>query len=316
MIDQFGRSITYMRLSVTEQCNLRCRYCTPADSPPPRCEKLLTPDELLRIAEAGIALGVRKIRITGGEPLIRPDIVEICRAVAALPGLQELCLTTNGLLLPKYASALREAGVTRVNLSLDTLDAEKYRSITRAGRLSDALDGLHAALHAGFDKVKINTVLIGGFNNDEIRPLAALTQQHPVDVRFIELMPTLPEGGFGPEAYIPCNRVLEQLPEAVPVPEDGGVARLYRLPDAQGRIGLIAPLSRHFCAECSRIRVTADGKIKPCLHSAEEIPVKGLPQAEITERLIQAILHKPHSHNGLSAAQPSRAGRGMNRIGG
>ena len=317
MIDTYGRQITYLRLSVTELCNLRCRYCMPEDGVcKKRHEEMLTQEEMIMAIRAAAALGIRKLRITGGEPLVKSNIVELCRAAAAVDGIEEICLTTNGTLLPKLAAPLREAGVRRLNISLDTLDAEKFHYITRIGTLGDALAGIEAALAAGFEKVKINSVLIGGFNDDEIPMLAALTKQYPVDVRFIELMPMYDSGDFGPEAFIPYTVVTDRLPELCPLPADGGVARLYRLPDAKGNIGLISPISAHFCADCNRIRITADGKIKPCLHSSDEISLKGLDENGMLERLRSAILSKPKWHGELSYSERSHAARNMNQIGG
>ena len=317
MIDRLGRNITYLRISVTELCNLRCRYCMPAGGIcKKRHEDMLTEDELIQAVEAAASLGITKLRITGGEPLIKKNIVSICRRAASVPGIEELCLTTNGLLLPELAAPLREAGVRRINLSLDTLDPKKYADITRGGSLEQALAGLQAALDAGFDKIKLNAVLIGGFNDDEIPQLAELTRRLPVDMRFIELMPMYDGGDFGPEAFMPVSRVLEQLPEALPEPPDGGVAKLWRLPGAQGRIGLISPLSDHFCGRCNRLRLTADGRLKPCLHGPEELSVKGLGPEEMTQRLRQAIWDKPAWHGELSPTRRSQAGRNMNQIGG
>jgi len=317
MIDQYGRSITYLRISVTELCNLRCRYCMPAEGV---CKKshadMLTEEELVQAVEAAASLGITKLRITGGEPLVKRNIVSICRRAAAVPGISEICLTTNGLLLPELAKPLRDAGVSRLNLSLDTLNPERYAYITRGGSLEDFRKGFHAAMDAGFEKIKINAVLVGGFNEDEIRPLAELTKAYPVDMRFIELMPMYDNQEFGPQSYIPYTRVLEALPEAVPVPKDGSVARLYRLPEAKGNIGLISPVSAHFCGDCNRIRLTADGKVKPCLHSAVEYPLKGLSREGMREQLEQAILSKPRWHGALDAEHLSGAGRSMNQIGG
>ena len=260
MTDHLGRNITYLRISVTDKCNLRCRYCMPAEG---ICKKshadMLTEEELITAVEAAASLGITKVRITGGEPLVKKNIVSICRNVAAVEGIQEVCLTTNGVLLPQYAKPLKEAGVKRLNLSLDTLQPDKYTYITRIGTMDTFRAGLDAAFEAGFEKLKINSVLIGGFNDDEIEALANLTMEHPVDMRFIELMPIQNHDEFGQEAYVPYSRVLEKLPEAMPLPGDGGVAKLYRLPGAKGNIGLISPISAHFCGECNRIRLTADG---------------------------------------------------------
>lgn len=317
MVDQFGRNITYLRISVTELCNLRCRYCMPEEGV---CKKshfdMLTEDEMIQAVEAAASLGITKLRITGGEPLVKKNIVSICRRAAAVEGIQEVCLTTNGVLLPELAGQLRAAGVKRLNLSLDTLDPEKYAYITRIGKLETALKGLETALAAGFEKIKINAVLIGGFNDDEIVPLAELTRKYPVDMRFIEMMPMYDSGDFDSSAFIPYTKVLECLPEAIPTAQDGGVAKLYRLPGAQGNIGLISPVSAHFCGECNRIRLTADGRVKPCLHSADEYSLKGLDFDGMRSQLEKAIWHKPAWHGDLDAAHRSRSGRNMNQIGG
>ena len=317
MLDSFGREITYLRLSVTELCDLRCRYCMPEDGVcKKRHEEMLTQEEMLSAIRAAASLGIQKLRLTGGEPLVKPNIVSLCEGAAQTPGIREICLTTNGLLLPRLAKDLRAAGVNRLNISLDTLDPEKYHYITRRGSLEDALKGIEAALAAGFEKIKLNTVLIGGFNDGEIRGLAELTKQYPVDLRFIELMPMYDSGDFGPEAFIPYTVVTDRLPELSPIPADGGVAKLYRLPDALGNIGLISPVSAHFCTECNRIRITADGKIKPCLHSSDEISIKGMDYDGMLETLRSAILSKPRWHGELSYSERSRANRNMNQIGG
>ena len=317
MIDSFNRNITYLRLSVTELCNLLCRYCMPEEGVcKKRHEDMLTQEEMLLAARVCASLGIRKIRITGGEPLVKPNILPLCREIAAINGIEEICLTTNATLLAPMAQQLKQAGIDRLNISLDTLDEAKYRMITRGGELTAAIDGIKAALDAGFQKIKINTVLIGGFNIDEISSLADLTKQYPVDVRFIELMPMVDNRDFGPEAYVPNTVVLEELPELEPLPHDGSVARLYRLPGALGKIGLISPVSAHFCAECNRIRITADGKVKPCLHSSDEISIKGLDEDGMREKIKSAILEKPQWHGELSYYEKSRAGRSMNQIGG
>ena len=317
MTDSYGRQITYLRLSVTELCDLRCRYCMPEEGVCKRGhDEMLTEDEMIAAVRAAGSLGVRKVRVTGGEPLTKPNILSICRRVAAVPGIAEVDITTNALRLPDLAKPLREAGVKRVNISLDTLNAERYAFITRRGRLADAWAGIEAALSAGFDKVKLNCVLIGGFNDDEIPALAELTRRYPLDVRFIELMPMPGDTLFGEAAYIPASRVLEALPEAAACENHDGVARLYRLPKAQGDIGLISPLSNHFCGECNRLRLTADGYVKPCLHSAEELSVKGLDENGMREVFLRAIACKPQQHGALSAHDPSHSARTMNRIGG
>ena len=315
MRDRFGRTISYLRVSVTERCNLRCRYCMPAEGMS-NCPEEMSREELLSAMRVAAELGVSKLRITGGEPLVRSDIVELCAGASAIEGIRELCITTNATLLPALAKPLREAGVQRVNISLDTLNAEKYAAISRCGSLDMAWKGLEAALEAGFEKIKLNTVLIGGFNDDEIPALAELTRRYPVDLRFIELMPMVESPEFGPEAFIPCATVLEKLPEARAVEQDGGVAKLYRLPGAQGNLGLISPVSAHFCAACNRLRLTADGKLKPCLHSSVEYAIRGLDEEGMRAQFEAAILGKPQWHGVLSATEHSKAGRSMNRIGG
>ena len=317
MIDRLGRNITYLRISVTDKCNLRCRYCMPEDGV---CKKdhtdMLTEDEFIDAVKAAAELGITKVRITGGEPLVKKNIVSICRRTAEVTGIREVCLTTNGVLLPQLAKPLKEAGVKRLNLSLDTLKPEKYAYITRIGSLDAFRAGLDAAFEAGFEKIKINSVLIGGFNDDEIEDMARLTMEYPVDMRFIELMPMYDSGDFGIDAYVPYSRVLEKLPEAVPVPQDGGVAKLYRLPGAKGNIGLISPVNAHFCGECNRLRLTADGKLKPCLHAADEYSIKGLSAQDMKKVMAEAIWNKPAWHGDLDAVNRSKAGRNMNEIGG
>ena len=316
MLDKFGREITYLRLSVTDLCNLRCRYCMPEEGVPKKDHAaMLTEDEMILAVEAAASLGIRKLRITGGEPLVKKNILSICLRAARVPGIREVCMTTNGLRLPELAVPLREAGVRRLNISLDTLDPDKYSRITRCGVLSDALAGIHAALEAGFEKIKLNAVLIGGFNDDEIEELTRLTLRYPLDMRFIELMP-MGENGFGKEAYLPYTEVLRRLPELEPLSGEGGAAKLYRLPGAKGNVGLISPVSAHFCSGCNRLRLTADGKLKPCLHSSAEYPIKGLDKAGMTAVMKEAILGKPEWHGLLDYANRSQSARSMNRIGG
>ena len=316
MLDKFGREITYLRLSVTDLCNLRCCYCMPEEGVQKKDHAaMLTEDEMILAVEAAASLGITKLRITGGEPLVKKNILSICRRAARVPGIREVCMTTNGLRLPELAVPLREAGVRRLNISLDTLDPDKYSRITRCGVLSDALAGIHAALEAGFEKIKLNAVLIGGFNDDEIEELTRLTLRYPLDMRFIELMP-MGENGFGKEAYLPYTEVLRRLPELEPLSGEGGAAKLYRLPGAKGNVGLISPVSAHFCSGCNRLRLTADGKLKPCLHSSAEYPIKGLDKAGMAAVMREAILGKPEWHGLLDYANRSQSARSMNRIGG
>ena len=314
MRDRFEREITYLRVSITDLCNLRCRYCMPEGVCQKRHEDILSFEEIVEIVSAAAELGVRKVRITGGEPLVRRGCVDLVRMVAAIPGIGEVDMTTNGVLLARDAAALKAAGLKRVNISLDSLDPEKYKNITGGGDLKAAIDGIKAAFDAGLTPVKINTVLIGGFNDDEIPAFVELTRRYPVELRFIELMPM--GGQFGKEAYVSGSRVLEMVPALKPIPQDGGVAQLYRLPDGKGRVGLISPLSRHFCGTCNRLRLTSEGNLKPCLHSDQEILVRGKHGQELLDTLKEAILNKPRMHGTLDADHLSQAGRAMHTIGG
>lgn len=317
MIDNYGRTIDYLRISVTELCNLRCRYCMPEDGIAKRPhEEMLTFEEIVSAAEAAVSLSIRKIRITGGEPLVKRGIIGLCSSISAIDGVEELCMTTNGTLLPQYAEQLKEAGVDRLNISLDTLDPDKFSYITRTGSLRDALDGIDAAFSAGFEKTKINTVLMGGFNDDEIADFAALTKDRPVEVRFIELMPIGGGIGFDKARFISCEEVLKKVPELEPLGFSDGVASIYRLPGAAGRVGLIRPVSCEFCDRCNKIRLTADGMLKPCLHSDTEISIRGRSRDEMAEIMKEAILGKPEMRSTLDADNPSHAGRDMNMIGG
>lgn len=315
MKDQKGRNITYMRISVTDKCNLRCTYCMPEEGMPPLCHSdIMTVEETIQAASAGAALGISKIRITGGEPLVRKGIVDLCRGIAAIPGIEEICITTNGTLLPTYAKALREAGVNRLNISLDTLNPQKYTQITRIGELHEALEGIHAARDAGFSDLKINVVLMAGFNDDEIPAFVEMTRNEKLDVRFIELMPI--GSGAEMDAYVSCDRVLEAVPALKPIGKTDGVAELYQLPGGIGRVGLIRAISCKFCNQCNKIRLTADGKLKPCLHSEVELSIKGLDQEQMKEAIAKAIQIKPADSGNLDHQHPSCAGRSMHQIGG
>lgn len=318
MKDRYGREINYLRISLTDLCNLRCVYCMPAEGVNKLCHRdILSIEEIAEIAAAAVELGITKIRLTGGEPLVRRGILDLVRRLHALPGLEELALTTNGLLLPEMAAALKEAGLTRVNISLDTLNPDTYRRLTRIGELEQALAGIRAAQDAGLGPIKLNAVLVGGVNDMEIPELVAMTRDAPVELRFIELMPIGDAEVFGPEAYLPVDTVLQRIPELQPLPSDhGGVARLYTLPGARGRVGLISPVSCSFCSRCNRIRLTADGYLKPCLHSGKELPLRGLHGEALREAIRAAVNAKPEAHAELSATERSDAGRNMNEIGG
>ncbi len=317
MKDQFEREISYLRVSVTDRCNLRCQYCMPAEGVCKLArEDVLSYEEILEIVSAAAELGITKVRVTGGEPLVRPGVPELCARIGALRGIREVSVTTNGVLLERYAQKLKEAGVRRVNVSLDTMNPEKYRTITGGGELSMVLAGVRAAAEAGLRPLKLNAVLIGGFNDDEIEAFVELTRDQDIQLRFIELMPLGPGAAFGPEAYLPGDTVLARVPELEPEAEDGGVARLYRLPGGKGKVGLIAPVNRHFCSTCNRLRLTSEGHLKPCLHSAQEVPLRGLHGAALREAVAEAIRQKPAAHGDLTLGHASEAGRAMNTIGG
>ena len=315
MIDRYGRNIHYLRLSVTDLCNLRCTYCMPQNGVIKKShDDILRVEEIEEIVRAAAELGVDKVRITGGEPLIRNGIVEICRRVRAVPQIKALGLTTNGVLLYGMARPLREAGVDRVNISLDTLREDRYSAITRGGEIKDVLRGMEAARREGLLPIKLNVVLIGGFNDDEIADFVDLTRNEEIEVRFIELMPIGQSAGWDACRFVSCQKVLDRVPQLAPQPGPAGVASLYRLPGARGTVGLIRPLSRHFCAACNRIRVTADGKLKPCLHSDREISLKGAAGAQLRRLISQGILEKPMRHHLTDAA--SECMRNMNQVGG
>jgi len=316
MLDQFGRVIDYLRISVTDRCDFRCRYCMPEEGVPKRShEEMLTLEEIAEIADAAVACGIRKIRLTGGEPLVRKGIGTLCRRLKDNPGLRELTLTTNGSLLAEKAGALKEAGVDRLNISLDTLREDRFRAITRCGDLARTLRGIEAAEAAGFRGTKINTVLIGGFNDDEIPDLAGLTRHRDLSVRFIELMPIGEARRMPHSAFLSAETVPERVPDLKRLGTDG-VAELWQLPGAVGTVGLIRPLSHSFCGSCSRIRLTADGMLKPCLHSDLEIPLRGLHDEALRAAILDGISRKPAQHHILRDGASETEKRFMSEIGG
>lgn len=317
MLDAYNRTIDYLRVSVTELCNLRCRYCMPEEGVQKKDhQQMMHAEEMIQAVQAAAKLGIKKIRITGGEPLVKRGIVHLCEEIAGIPGIEEVCMTTNGILLPQYAKDLKAAGVSRLNISIDTLDPDKFNYITRVGQLEDVMAGIQAAEDAGFENTKLNVVLAGGFNDDEIEDFVNMTKDKPYEVRFIELMPIGGGIGFDKSQFLSCETVLERVPELESMDMEDGVAKLYQLPGAAGRVGLIRPISCEFCEGCNKIRLTADGIIKPCLHSDQEISLKGLDAAEMEATLRKAILEKPERRDEMNAESPSKAGRDMNQIGG
>jgi len=279
-----------------------------------RHEDILSVEEIAEITRAATACGITKVRVTGGEPLVRRGIVEICEKIVQTDGINEVCLTTNAILLPQFAKDLRTAGVNRLNISLDSLDPVTYHEITRVDSLSNALAGIDVAMNAGFDAIKINAVLMGGVNDTEILDLLELTRKGKVNVRLIELMPIGECADWAKSRFVSAQSVLQLVPELREVGTDG-VSKLYMLPDGIGSVGLISPKSSHFCPTCNRIRITCDGILKPCLHSKEEINLRGLHGKELEQVISNAIYNKPHKHE-LDTEEVSAAARNMNAIGG
>lgn len=330
LIDPYGRKISYLRLSVTERCNLSCIYCR---SHPLECGKelgkeLLTLENCLNIGQAAAELGITKIRLTGGEPLLRPDILKIISGLAAVPGLKDLSLTTNGIFLDSMAFDLAAAGLKRVNISLDSLDETNFRQITNGGKLRSTLEGIEKSLQAGLVPVKINVVLLKGINDHEIERFIAMTAEQDLCVRFIEYMPMQGTKKWN-DLFLPLEKVTEAAARFAPLETVAGEhdhargpARYFRLQGAVGKIGLITPLSCHFCDSCNRLRVTADGKIKPCLFSAEELDLcPCLDSADKIKEQFRASLKirtDPHAvaRNPLGRFEQFRGQRFMNQIGG
>jgi len=292
LVDTYNRVINYLRLSVTDRCNLNCFYCGAAPgqcvAEPSRQE--LTVEDYRQVCEVAVALGIDRIRLTGGEPLLRTDIVQIIDAIAGINGIKDISLTTNGMLLEEMASALAAAGLKRVNISLDSLSEENFRQITRGGRLAGTLKGIERALRAGLVPVKLNVVLLKGINDHEIEQFIRLTFNQDLHVRFIEYMPAGGQQEKWAEHFLAITRVMEIACSVAPLQkvegEHGvGPAQYYTLKGAVGKIGLISPLSRHFCACCNRLRVTADGKFKPCLFLEDEVDLR--PALGNREKLIE-----------------------------
>lgn len=308
MKDRFGREIDYLRISVTGRCNFHCAYCGAGETGGAE----LTAEQFAVFARAFRRAGIRKIRLTGGEPLIRDDIAQIAAAVREAGQPDYLAATTNGVLLAEKAAALKEAGVQGVNISLDTLDGDCFRQMTGADALPAVLRGLETALSLGFERVKINAVLMRGVNDGGAEKLVELARKYPLDVRFIELMPA--EGGGSRERMISSGELLRRFPELERVPGGDGTAEHYSAPGFRGRVGLISPVSRKFCNQCSRIRLLADGRVKPCL--GQELTYDLAPYLNDEERLYRevgkVIENKPAGHhfeNGASIAP-------MNTVGG
>ncbi|WP_353096983.1 GTP 3',8-cyclase MoaA [Tissierella praeacuta] len=318
MKDSFGREINYLRISLTDRCNLRCKYCMPEKGVSKFShEEMLTLEEVYEITKSFVELGVNKIRFTGGEPLVRKGIIDLISKVSKLDGVKDLAMTTNGLLLKEYAKELKEAGLKRVNISLDTMDEKKYGLITRGGKLKNVLEGIEEAKNVGLTPIKINTVLIGGFNDNEIDSFVELTEKEEIDLRFIELMPIGEAAGWAKEKFISNDIILEKVKELIPIPREdkSSPAVYYKLLKGKGKIGIINPISCKFCANCNRVRLTSKGQLKLCLHSNREIDIREALKngQDIKKLIIDSISQKEESHHLEDGKYISR---NMNQIGG
>lgn len=327
MKDHFGRTIEYLRLSVTDRCNLRCRYCMPEEGVADIAHgAVLRYEEMLRVAAAACRLGIRKIRVTGGEPLVRRGIDDFIAQLTALPGKPEVVLTTNGLLLAEHAEALHKAGLSRVNVSLDTLKPERFLELTRRPGLEQVLSGIRAAEQAGLLPIKINMIPFRAFNADEIVDFARLTLEHPWDVRFIEFMPISGDLDYVSGDGLPMPEIKERLHsighlEILPSQQgSSGPAQMYRLPQAKGRIGLIPSVSGHFCADCNRLRMMADGRVRGCLFDNHETDLKSVLRGDSDDKALEELLlmvacAKPEKHR-INAKDFLSPNRRMHGIGG
>ncbi len=322
--DSFQRPINYLRISVTDRCNLRCIYCMPAEGVDLMSHNdILSYEEIFTVAKAAAELGINKVRLTGGEPLVRAGLPELVRLLAGIDTIDDISLTTNGTLLTHHAAELKEAGLRRVNISLDTLKPDRFQRITRSGNLEDTLQGIEATRTAGLNPVKINAVVMAGINDDEIPDFAARTLSDGWHVRFIEHMPVNgDESGVSRLVSVrEMKHRLDPLGKMEPYKVDvgNGPARYFRLPDATGTIGFITPITEHFCYHCNRLRLTADGKLRPCLLSEDEIDLReslrrGAPVAELKNLIEEAIARKPLGHK-LDEGGKHR-GRPFSQVGG
>lgn len=320
MIDNYGRDINYLRISVTDLCNLKCKYCMPEQGVNKKTHNQILRLEMIeKICQAAVKLGINKIRLTGGEPLVRRGIIELITHIAKLKsqGLKDLALTTNGVFLKDHADALKKAGLTRVNVSIDSLDQRKYETITRCGKIEDVLAGIKAAKEAKLLPLKLNVVLIGGFNDDEIEDFVGLTMDNDIEVRFIELMPLGEASHWDEKHFLSSSEIIKRVPRLIPLPfkGHGSVSRLFKLPNSKGKVGLISPLSSHFCHYCNRIRITPDGKLKPCLHSNVEIDMRNYGEDDLERFLLDGIKAKPYRHQ-MESNDFIPIERNMNEIGG
>jgi GTP 3',8-cyclase len=326
LLDGFNRPITYLRVSVTDKCNLRCIYCMPEGGLPwLRREEILSYEEIAQIVAAAASTGVRTIRLTGGEPLVRRNLSRLVAAIAAVPGIDDIALSTNGLLLEEQLPELLAAGLRRINLSLDTLRADRFEAIARRPGLDAVLRAIDAAIAAGLAPLKINCVVMRGRNDDELTAFAQMTRNRPVFVRFIELMPVHENLGLQRDAYVSATEMLERIRaigELQPVggPEGNGPARYYAFDGAQGAIGVITPLSHDYCERCNRVRLTADGRLRLCLFGDHSLDLRsplrsGATTGQLAEIFRGGMLIKPERHH-LRLGEASSAMRAFSEIGG
>lgn len=324
--DAYDRPIQYLRVSVTDRCNLRCVYCMPEEGVAKLSRQdVLRNEEIVRIVRIAVETGFAHIRLTGGEPLVRKGIVDLVAELARIPGLDDLSMTTNGILLRQYAAPLARAGLRRINISLDTLRPERFRQITRWGNLEDVLAGREAALAAGLRPVKINMVVIQGLNDDEVVDMARMTLQPDWHIRFIEVMPVGAGVYWSGDGVVSSMEIRARIEEALgpltPIPAEAGIgpARYYRLPGAAGTVGFISAITEHFCRFCNRLRLTSDGRLLPCLLSNATIDLRtplrhGATDEELRALFMQAVIAKPRGHTLAEGVLPSSLP--MSHIGG
>jgi len=315
LVDPRGRRIEYLRISITDRCNFRCIYCQskgPFKFLPH--EEILTFEEIESIVRVGVKLGVKVVRLTGGEPLLRKGIVELVARLSKIPGLEDISITTNGYFLSELVKPLKEAGLKRINISLDTLSEEKFSELTGGFSLKKVMEGLYLSLSEGFTAVKINSVIIRGFNDEECEELAKLSLELPVEVRFIEFMPVGKNLLWDESRVVPISEIkerVERLGKLWPTEKVGkGPAAVFRFEGAKGKVGFISPLSSHFCGSCNRLRITADGRLRPCLFSDEEINLKDYlrgKKGSLEEAFREALRIKPEIGVKASTQRPMRA---------
>jgi len=319
MQDGNGRKINYIRVSLTDRCNLRCVYCMPEGGIGKKeHHEIIRHEEIIKILKASAFLGINKVRFTGGEPLIVKGVDRLINETSKINGIEDIAITTNGILLNSMVNELKKAGLKRVNISLDSLREDKFKKITRGGNIQDVFQAIEKCINLGIKPVKINTVLIKGINDDEITDLIKLTKDYPVHVRFIELMPIGEGLNYYDTGFISSEQVISEQRELVPLNNNiSSTASLFKLPNSKGTVGFISPLSCKFCSNCNRIRLTSSGTIKPCLHSDTEFDLKKYLDSEVNliSELKEIIYNKPSEHN-LENDGKSRSKRDMFEIGG